>query len=107
MATKNVNYEEYLEGNSWKCPEAPIDRKYPVQDKYDVGAHYWKTLEGNKYYCKYCYEIRVFPETMRDLERDYLNKPKPKKFVNHESGKCELINVVKPYKRKAKKLSGR
>lgn len=57
------SYQHYLAGNSWHCPDAPINMDIPLQVKLNTGAHYWKEFHNDKkgeFYCRYCFEIRVF-----------------------------------------------
>jgi hypothetical protein len=57
---------KYIEGDSWRCSEAPVNPECPQQVKHQVGAHYWAERWcgdklGKVFICKYCFEIRKFP----------------------------------------------
>jgi len=57
------NYQKYLLGNSWRCPDAPLNPAIPLQVRYDTGAHHWLEFKAGKpgeFYCRHCFEIRKF-----------------------------------------------
>jgi len=64
--TKQFNgskYQCYLAGNSWRCPDAPINPEIPLQVQHNTGAHHWlpfRAGKANEFYCLYCFEIRKF-----------------------------------------------
>jgi hypothetical protein len=59
----NNDYQNYLLGNSWRCPDAPINPAIPLQVLHNTGSHHWLKFRDGKpgeFYCKYCFEIRKF-----------------------------------------------
>lgn len=56
------SYGGYLAGNSWHCPNAPINPDIPLQVQHNTGAHYWLPFPdgSGRWYCKYCYTLRRF-----------------------------------------------
>lgn len=64
-----IEYQQYLLGNSWHCPDAPINPAIALQVQHDTGAHHWLELNAEKpgkFYCKYCFEIRRFKMNWTD-----------------------------------------
>ena len=55
-----LNYERYLAGDDWCCPDAKIDQSISLQVERNTGAHYWIELhdQPDYFYCKYCFEVR-------------------------------------------------
>lgn len=77
-------YKRYLNGDNWKCPDAPIDWDLPLQAENGIGAHHWRKFgNGNnrEFYCIHCFTIkefeidfslfdpRLFPTVVRKLPR--------------------------------------
>ena len=65
-AMRQVNekqYQQYLIGDSWRCPDAPINPDFPLQVLYNTGSHHWiefKAGKSGEFYCRYCFELRKF-----------------------------------------------
>jgi len=61
---KSANgYQQYLLGNSWRCPDATINPAIPLQVLHNTGTHRWLEFKAGKpgeFYCRYCFEIRKF-----------------------------------------------
>lgn len=59
----NKSWQSYLDGNSWRCPDAPINPAILLQVQHNTGAHHWLEFHNGKrgeFYCRYCFEIRKF-----------------------------------------------
>ena len=60
---RHNGYQQYLVGNSWRCPDAVINTEFELQVQHNTGAHYWLEFKDGKsgeFYCRYCFEIRKF-----------------------------------------------
>ena len=78
---------KYLEGNSWHCPDAPINQDLPLQVERNTGAHHWiefKDGEPGEFYCRHCFRIRKFrispyptAETINWHDRDPMYNHEP------------------------------
>lgn len=73
-------YKSYLNGDSWCCPDAPINKDLLLQVERNTGAHHWielKTGEPGEFYCRYCYimrRFRVSPYPTTDQNIDWHNR---------------------------------
>ena len=62
-----TGHKKYLESNSWRCPDAPIDPTVELQAINNTGAHHWihldgtpKIAESRHFQCKYCRDVKKF-----------------------------------------------